>query len=118
MLYEDLGIANALISDLTWDTDAVHMGHGVAVSLRDRNVPRQRFLAQVRSLASQSGVAHQWEVESEGSSDAAGIQRSGSPWNWVFVGAPERHPHTNHEEVRASDLNAMADMLVVLAERL
>jgi putative aminopeptidase FrvX len=117
-LYERLGIAQALISDITWDTDHIHVGQGPAVSLRDRNVPRQRFLSRVIEIAGESKLPHQREIESEGGSDANGIQQSGCPVDWVFVGAPERDPHTARESLSIADLNVMADLLTVLVTQL
>lgn len=117
-LYERLGIAQALISDITWDTDYVHVGQGVAVSLRDRNVPRQRFLSRVIEIAEESKLPYQREIESEGGSDANGIQQSGCPMDWLFVGAPERDPHTIRESLSLADLDVMADLLTVLVKQL
>jgi putative aminopeptidase FrvX len=117
-LYERYGIDQALISDITWDTSDVRCGEGVAISLRDRMVPRQRFLDRVFAIAETSGLPFQREIESSGGSDGAYLQRSGFPIDWVFVGAPERHPHSDHEAVDTRDLEAMANMLVVLVEQL
>jgi len=36
--------------------------------------------------------------------------------DWLFVGAPEREPHTSRESVRISDLESMVDMLTVLVK--
>ena len=117
-LYDRLGIEQALISDLTWDTEDVHIGKGVTISLRDHNVPRQRYLDRILDLAARSGKPFQLEIESAGGSDASGIQRSGCPMDWLFVGAPERNPHTACESVAIADLRSMADMLTYLVERL
>jgi putative aminopeptidase FrvX len=117
-LYEKLGIDKALISDITWDTDHVHIGKGVAISLRDRMVPRQRFLDRVLDIGDASGIAYQREIESSGGSDGMYLQRSGYPIDWVFVGAPERDPHSDHEVVDLSDLDSMVEMLVTLVENL
>jgi putative aminopeptidase FrvX len=117
-LYEGYAIYQALISDITWDTKHVHCGDGVAISLRDSMTPRQRYLERILALAEVSGVKYQREIESSGGSDGGYIQRSGFPIDWVFVGAPEKHPHTSAERVRISDLNAMADMLVSLVNGL
>lgn len=117
-LFETHGISRALISDLTWDTAHVHCGAGVAVSLRDEFVPRQRFLAQVLALAERSGLPFQREIERSGSSDGGFLERSGLPWDWVFVGAPQKHPHTSRERVVVSDLYAMAALLCFLTNSL
>ena len=55
--------------------DAELRGQGVAVSLRDSSLPRQRYLARVLVLAETSGIPYQREVESSGGSDGAGIDQ-------------------------------------------
>lgn len=117
-LSEGYGITQALISDITWHTAHVRCGDGVAVSLRDRFVPRQRFLERVLGLAEASGIPFQREIESSGGSDGGSIERSGVPMDWVFVGAPEKKPHTNRERVAISDLRGMADLLTYLVNGL
>jgi len=117
-LYTEVGVRQALISDLTWDTADIHCGGGVAISLRDSLVPRQRFLETVRGIAAASGVKHQLEVESAGGSDGGAIQRCGLPMDWAFVGAPEKAPHSAAETAVLSDLEAMADLLTILVREL
>ena len=117
-LYETRGITQALIADLTWDTKHVKRGLGVAVSLRDSSLPRQSYLNRVLALAEQSGIPFQREVESSGGSDGAGIDRSGIPMDWVFIGAPEKAPHTPRERVHVADLQGMVSLLVYLVNRL
>jgi putative aminopeptidase FrvX len=118
VLYRELGITQALISDITWHTDFVKCGNGVAVSLRDRTLPRQRFLDRVLDIAGQSGIPFQREIESSGGSDGGAIQRSGNPIDWVFVGAPEKDPHTSREELAFCDLTSMTEMLGALVRGL
>ena len=117
-LYETYGITQALVADLTWDTKHIKRGLGPAVSLRDSRVPRQSYLNRVLALAEESGVPFQREVESSGGSDGAGIDRSGVPMDWVFVGAPEKAPHTSRERVDIGDLQGMAALLVHLVNGL
>lgn len=117
-LWEQYGIGQALICDITCDTKHIKCGSGVAISLRDRSVPRQRFLDRVLQFAAASGMPFQREIESSGGSDGASIERSGFPIEWVFVGAPEKKPHTSGERIQTRDLQAMADMLVYLADKL
>ena len=117
-LYETYGITQALIADLTWDTKHIKRGLGVAVSLRDSRVPRQSYLNRVLALAESSGLPFQREVESSGGSDGAGIDRSGVPMDWVFIGAPEKAPHTSRERVHVGDLQGMAALLVYLVNGL
>ena len=117
-LYETDGITQALISDLTWHTKHIKCGGGAAISLRDNSLPRRRFLAQVLALAEESGQPFQREIESSGGSDGGAIDRSGVPIDWVFIGAPEKAPHTAKERVHLADLQSMAAMLVSLVNGL
>ncbi len=117
-LYEKHGITQALIADLTWDTKHIKRGLGPAVSLRDSRVPRQSYLNRVLALAENSGLPFQREIESSGGSDGGGIDRSGVPMDWVFIGAPEKAPHTSRERVHVSDLQGMVAMLVYLVNGL
>ena len=113
-VYDKLGITRALISDITWDTEHVHCGSGVAISRRDHYVPSQGFVDQVVAIAANSGIPYQIEIESEGGSDGAGIERSGCPIDWAFVGAPEIDPHTSHEKLDLGDLDKMARLLITV----
>jgi len=117
-LYETHGIRQALIADLTWHTKHVRCGGGVAISLRDSSLPRRRFLSRVLALAEESGLPFQREIEADGGSDGASIERSGVPMDWVFVGAPEKRPHTARERLHIADLQSMAAMLVYLVNGL
>ena len=117
-LYEKHGITQALIADLTWDTKHIKRGSGVAVSLRDSSVPRQSYLNRVLALAEASGLPFQREIEAHGGSDGAGIDRSGVLMDWVFIGAPEKAPHTSRERVNVNDLQGMAALLVHLVDGL
>ncbi len=117
-LFEQWKITQALISDITWDTKHVHCGQGVAISLRDRSVPRQRFLEKVLALAERSQIPFQREIESSGGSDGSMIDRGGVPIDWVFVGAPEVGPHRSAERINVNDLKGMADMLTYLVDSL
>jgi putative aminopeptidase FrvX len=113
-LWEELRIPRVLISDITWHTEHVHRGRGPAISVRDQYVPPQRFLDEIVSLASRSGIPHQLEIESSGSSDGGAVERSGVPMDWCFVGAAEEASHTPDEVVNASDLEAMTALYVYL----
>ena len=109
-VYEKWGIRQALISDITWVSDGVEHGKGVAISLRDRNIPRKAFIDRVIAIAQKHKVPHQLEVEGLGSSDGGELQRAPYPFDWCFVGAPEMHPHTPHEKVHKQDINSMIEL--------
>jgi putative aminopeptidase FrvX len=118
LIHHELGVTRALISDITWHTKGVKCGKGPAISFRDRSVPRQRYLDEVLAAATDSGVPFQREVESDGGSDGSQIERSTFPIDWVFVGAPQKRPHTTQEKCRISDLHAMANLYAHLVPAL
>lgn len=103
-------IKQALISDITWITEGVSHHDGVAISVRDRNIPRRSFLDRIITLAKESGIPYQIEVEGFGSSDGREIQQSPYPIDWCFIGAPEDGVHSSREKVSWADLEAMINM--------
>lgn len=109
-MYEDLGIKQALISDITWITEGVKHGEGVAISMRDMNIPRRQFVDKVLKLANESGVPFQLEVEGAGGSDGKEIQASPYPIDWCFIGAAEDNVHSPDEKVHIKDIQAMTDL--------
>ena len=117
-LYDHLSIEQALISDITWHTRYIRRGRGPAVSLRDRNVPRQAFLDRVLAAAEASGIPFQREIETDGSSDGGSIERGGVPMDWVFVGAPEEASHTPGGVLDLNDLREMARLTAYLVQAL
>ena len=106
-LYESLGVKQALISDITWVTEGVLHGEGVAISMRDRNIPRRSFVQRIISIAEAEGINYQLEVEGAGSSDGRELQVSAYPFDWCFIGAPEDHVHSPDERVHKADIVAM-----------
>ena len=109
-IYERWNIKQALISDITWVTEGVHHGKGVAISMRDRLIPRKSFINKIIKLAQESGVPFQLEVEASGSSDAKELQSSAYPFDWCFIGAPEENVHTPEETVAKSDIECMIEL--------
>jgi len=117
-IYKTWNVRQALISDITWVSDGVEHGKGVAISLRDRNLPRKIFVEKIRAIAEKYGIDHQLEVEGTGSSDGGELQRSPVPFDWCFVGAPEQHAHTPHEKVHKHDIKTMIDLYTCLMKEL
>lgn len=117
-VFKKWGVRQALISDITWVSDGVDLGHGVVISLRDRNVPRKIFVDRIRALALRSKVKHQLEVEGMGSSDGGELQRGPLPFDWCFIGAPQQNPHTPHERVHKKDVAAMIALYQYLMKEL
>ncbi|HYF70086.1 MAG TPA: M20/M25/M40 family metallo-hydrolase [Ohtaekwangia sp.] len=104
---EEWRVRQALVSDITWVSDGVHAGKGVAISMRDRNIPRQQFVRHIIELAGKSKTEFQLEVEGMGSSDGRELQVSPYPFDWCFIGAPQQNPHTPDEKVHKNDIKSM-----------
>lgn len=106
-IYEKWNIRQALVSDITWVSDGVAAGKGVAISMRDRNIPRKEFVDRIIAIAQKRKVDFQLEVEGMGSSDGRELQTSPYPFDWCFVGAPQQGPHTPNEKVHKHDIESM-----------
>ncbi|MFC3415815.1 aminopeptidase [Algoriphagus hitonicola] len=117
-IQENQPIKQAIISDITWVTEGVEAGKGVAISIRDKFIPRKRFLDQIINLADQSKIPFQLEVEAYGGSDGREVQFSPYAIDWCFVGAPEDHVHSPDEKVALVDLDAMIQMHRFLIQNL
>ncbi|MFY0608101.1 MAG: M20/M25/M40 family metallo-hydrolase [Cyclobacteriaceae bacterium] len=117
-LAENFSIKQALISDITWVTEGVQHGGGVAISMRDRHIPRKLFLNKILELADSSGIQYQLEVEGSGSSDGREVHFSPYPIDWIFIGAPEDNVHSPNEKVHIKDLTSMIAMYSFLMAEL
>ncbi|MGV3629730.1 MAG: aminopeptidase [Bacteroidota bacterium] len=117
-LQQNFGVRQALISDITWVTDGVVHGGGVAVSMRDSGLPRRKFLDKIVALAQESGVKFQLEVESLGGSDGTMLQKTDLSFDWVFIGAPEDFVHSPDEKVYKHDIMCMVELYRYLMPRL
>lgn len=117
-LYESHNIRQALVADVTWDTDGVHQGDGAVISMRDAFIPRRKFIDHIIRLADQSGVKYQLEVEGTGGSDGSEIHQLPYPIDWCFIGAPVTNPHSSEESVFKSDLADMVGLYQTLLEQL
>ena len=109
-IYEKWKVKQALIADITWITDGVFPNKGVAISLRDRNIPRRAYVNRIIEIAQKRKVHFQLEVEGMGSSDGRELQISPYPFDWCFVGAPQLNPHTPQEKVSKEDIASMIDL--------
>lgn len=112
--YERFGINKALISDITWVSDGVQFGKGVAISIRDRNIPRRSFINKIIHIAQEHSIDFQLEVEGSGSSDGRELQVSPYPIDWCFVGAPESDAHSSKEKINKHDLLTMNQLYRIL----
>jgi putative aminopeptidase FrvX len=117
-IFEKWKIKQALISDITWVTDGVQPGKGVAISMRDRHIPRKKFINKIIDLAKKSEINFQLEVEGNGSSDGRELQLSPYPFDWCFIGAPEDNVHSPNETVNKDDIKSMIDIYRYLMNNL
>ncbi|MCC9168858.1 M20/M25/M40 family metallo-hydrolase [Pontibacter harenae] len=117
-IYEQYGVRQGLISDITWVTEGVQAGKGVAISLRDSLIPRRAYVQRIIEIAKASGIPYQLEVEGSGGSDAKELQHNAYPWDWCFVGAPEDNVHSPNEIVHKKDIESMVALYRVLMEKL
>lgn len=117
-IQETFPIKQALISDITWVTEGVGFHKGVVISIRDKFIPRKKFIDKVIALAKLSGIPYQLEVEGNGGSDGREVQFSPYAIDWCFIGAAEENVHTPDEKVSLSDLASMMEMYNYLLEKL
>jgi putative aminopeptidase FrvX len=117
-IYKKWGVRQALISDITWVSDGVEHGKGVAISLRDRNIARRSFIDKVIAIAEKNKIDYQLEVEGSGSSDGGELQKTALPFDWCFVGAPEEGAHTPNEKVHKHDIATMIELYQCLMKEL
>lgn len=117
-IQENAPIRQALIADITWVTEGVRPHEGVVISIRDKFIPRKKFIDKIISFAKESGIPYQLEVEDSGGSDGREVQFSPYAVDWCFVGAAEENVHTPDEKVSLVDLDAMIRMHKYLMEHL
>jgi putative aminopeptidase FrvX len=109
-IQETAPIKQALVSDITWITEGISHHDGVVISMRDKFIPRRKFLDRIIRLANESGIPYQLEVEGAGGSDGREIQHSPYAVDWCFIGAAEDNVHTPSEKVSLFDLESMLAM--------
>ncbi len=117
-LYEKYQVRQALISDITWVTEGVEHGKGVAISNRDSGIPRRTFIQKIIDLAKASGIDYQIEVESAGGSDGNALQKAPYPIDWCFIGAAENNVHQPNERVHKYDVSCMVELYSHLMKQL
>ncbi len=117
-IQENAPIKQALISDVTWVTEGVKPNHGTVISIRDKFIPRKKFIDKILKLATDSGALFQLEVEGSGGSDGREVQFSPYPIDWCFIGPPEENVHSPNEQVSLNDLEATVALYRYLIQNL
>lgn len=117
-IYKNWGVRQALISDITWITEGVCHGKGVAISMRDSGIPRKSYVNKIIKIAKANAIKFQLEVEDSGGSDGNALQKSPYPFDWCFVGAPEDYVHSPNEKVHKDDIVEMVKLYQVLMKNL
>ena len=117
-MFGNWGVKQALISDITWITEGVVDGGGVAISMRDSGIPRRSYVKKIIDLAQESGVNYQLEVENAGGSDGNALQKSPYPFDWCFIGAAEHNVHSPTEKVNKLDILEMVKLYEYLMRKL
>ena len=115
---QQYNVTQALICDITWVTNGVQPGKGVAISMRDSLIPRRTYLNKIIDIAKRSNIPFQLEVESSGGSDGSELQHSPIAFDWCFVGAPEDNVHTPQEKVNKQDITSMIELYKKLMQDL
>lgn len=117
-LQNNFSVRQALISDVTLISDSIKHNKGVAISMRDRGIPRQSFVRKVIALAQDHDIKFQLEVEKAGGSDGNSLQDSSYSWDWCFIGPPESNYHQPGEKVYKSDIAEMIKLYGILLKEL
>jgi putative aminopeptidase FrvX len=112
------GVSQALVADVTWASEAVFVGNGPVVSLRDYRIPRKSYTDRIRKILESKSISYQVEVEGEGSSDGAELQSSVYGFDWCFVGLPVNNMHSANETAAISDLLALQTVYRALINEL
>ncbi len=117
-LYERYGIRQFIIVDTTYTTEGIFHDKGVVISMRDAYIPRKIFIDKIINIANINNVKHQLEVEQNGSSDGASVQKSPYPADWCFVGPPISNIHSPNEIINKNDIFAALKLYRLLMEKL
>lgn len=117
-LIQEYGVRQALISDITWVTEGIHAGAGVAISLHDKGIPRRKFVNKIMEIVKTKDIPYQLEVESAGGSDGTMLQNTDLAFDWCFIGAPEQNVHSPTEKVHLKDIEAMVAIYELLMKKL
>ena len=115
---EVLKIQQSLILDITWITSGVQHGKGTVISLRDRGIPRKKYVEQIVEIAKKHNIKFQFEVERTGGSDGTAIQKTPYPVNWCFIGPPEDYMHSPDEYVNKNDISETIKFYKILMKQL
>jgi len=111
ILYEKYKIEKTVIVDTTFETEGIRLGNGVVLSLKDRYLPPQRWVEQIKEIINENNIPYQIEVEDYGMSDGAYIHRSPYPIDWIFLGIACANNHQQVEKIDMNDLKYLYEAI-------
>lgn len=117
-LINEYNVRRALICDITWITEGIEAGKGVAISLHDKGIPRRSYVNHIIDIANKHKIKYQLEVESAGGSDGTMLQQTDLAFDWCFIGAGEENVHSPTEKVQKADIQEMLKLYQVLLDEL
>jgi putative aminopeptidase FrvX len=117
-LHENFRIEYALISDITWASSGIMLGNGIVISIRDKMIPRKKFVNKIIELAKNNNINFQLEVESSGSSDGGYLHKCPYPIDWCFIGIAAKNVHSPTEIVYKRDIIELEKCYKILIDNL
>ena len=117
-IYDKFSVQQALILDTAWISENTKFGNGTVISLRDRGIPRKKYVDKIRNILKDTKLNFQFEVEESGGSDGAALQSLPYPIDWCFVGPPIKFAHSPQETIKMSDISDTIEVYKKLLEKL
>lgn len=114
IINEEYNVSAVLVNDITSETEGIKLNEGVVISLRDAVIPRRNFIDQIIDFAKKNKIKYQLEVEDQGASDGAVIQRSIYPIDWCFIGIAVENMHSDNERAHENDVSLLILFLIEL----
>lgn len=93
------------------------IGNGASIKVIDGwTISSEELNDHLVALCEKYGIKYQIDVGTNGGTDAAMIQRSGSGARATTISVPTRYGHTQSEVIDMKDVNAIIDLLVKVCE--
>jgi len=118
LIYERYNVKQALICDIMPCSKEVKLGGGVAVSFRDRNIPRRSYVNKIIDLVKKSDHHYQFEAQDKGGNDGGDLIMSSTPFDWCQIGVPIAKYHSPRERADKSDIANAIKLYKYLLKRI